>query len=148
VHLMLESKTQVQRSKKPPKERQLIRCLARTSLPSRRKPAAPKEVDRGRAHFLPVDLLAMRIGERNGPLCTSFHGAALHQKNRVVGGVKRFGKPLQVSIWHLRSLLGPQPDKDLRKRAASQFEDLLDRNLVCLQQVNCGHERIIVRLQR
>jgi hypothetical protein len=27
---------------------------------------------------------------------------------------------------------------------ASQFEDLLDRTPVCLQQVNCGHERIVV----
>jgi hypothetical protein len=57
---------------------------------------------------------------------------ALHQKNRVVEGVKRLGKPLQVSLWHLRSLLGPQPDEDPRKRVASQFEDLLDRNPVCL----------------
>jgi hypothetical protein len=31
---------------------------------------------------------------------------------------------------------------------ASQLEDLLDRNLVRLQQVNCGHERIIIWLQR
>jgi hypothetical protein len=31
---------------------------------------------------------------------------------------------------------------------ASQLKDFLDRNLLRLQQVNGGHERIIVRLQR
>jgi hypothetical protein len=76
------------------------------------------------------------------------HGAALHQKDRVVGGVKRLGKLLQVSLWHLRSLLGPQPNENLHEHATSQLEDLLDRNPVCLQQANGGHERTIVWLQR
>jgi hypothetical protein len=31
---------------------------------------------------------------------------------------------------------------------ASQLEDLLDRNPIRLQQVNRGHERIIIWLQR
>jgi hypothetical protein len=103
---------------------------------------------RERAHLLPVDLLAIRVGERNGPLCTSLHGAALHQKDRVVRSIKRLVKLLQISLGHLHSLLGPQPDEDPREHVASQLEDLLDRNLVGLQQVNGGHERIIVRWQR
>jgi hypothetical protein len=69
---------------------------------------------------------------------------ALHKKDRIIGGVKGLGKLLQVIIWHLRSLLGPQPDENPREHAANQLKDLLDRNPVRFQQVNCGHDRIIV----
>jgi hypothetical protein len=54
---------------------------------------------------------------------------ALHKKDGVVRGVKGLGKFLQ--IWHLRLLLGPQPDKNPRKHAINQLEDLLDIYPVC-----------------
>jgi hypothetical protein len=63
-------------------------------------------------------------------------------------GVSKACKFLQIIIWHLHSFLGPQPDENAREHAASQLEDLLDRNPVCFQQVNCGHKRIIVWLHR
>jgi hypothetical protein len=103
---------------------------------------------------------ATKCNETVGKWCKNKHGAskfidtletyqaALHKKDRIVGGVKGLGKFLQIILWHLRSLLGPQPDENPRKHAANQLEDFLERNLVRFQQVNCGHERIIVWLQR
>jgi hypothetical protein len=64
----------------------------------------------------------MCVSKCNGPLCTSLHGVALHQKDRIIRGVKRLGKLLQFNIWHLRSLLGPQPDENPREYAASQLD--------------------------
>jgi hypothetical protein len=58
-------------------------------------------------------------------LGTSLQGETLHSKYGVIRGVKGFGKILQVR--HIRLLLGPQPDKNLRKYAVNQLEDFLDR---------------------
>jgi hypothetical protein len=62
----------------------------------------------------------------NGPLGTSLLRKALHLKDGVISGVKGLGEILHVIVWHLRLLLGPQPDKNPRKNAVNQLEDFLD----------------------
>jgi hypothetical protein len=57
------------------------------------------------------------------------------------------GEFLQIIIWNLRLLLGPQPDKHLHKNAFNQLEDFLDRYPVCFQQANHSQERIIAGLR-
>jgi hypothetical protein len=44
-------------------------------------------------------------------------------------------------------LLGPQPNKNPRKHAVNQLEDLLDRYPVRFQQANRGQERIVIWLR-
>jgi hypothetical protein len=64
----------------------------------------------------------MSVCKCNGPLGTSLNRTALHKKDRIVGGVKGLGKLLQVIIWHLRSLLGPQPNENPREHTTNQLE--------------------------
>jgi hypothetical protein len=78
-------------------------------------------------------------------LGTSLQGETLHSKDGVVRGVVGFGKILQVR--YIRLLLGPQPDKNLRKYAVNQLEDFLDRYPIRFQQAIHGQERIVVWLQ-
>jgi hypothetical protein len=73
----------------------------------------------------------MSIGKGNGSLSTSLQRKPLHLEDGVIGSVEGLGKFLQIIIWNLHILLGPQPDKHPHKNAFNQLEDFLDIYLVC-----------------
>jgi hypothetical protein len=47
-------------------------------------------------------------------------------KDGVFSGVESLGEFLHIIIWHLRLLLGRQPDKNPHKNAVNQLKDFLD----------------------
>jgi hypothetical protein len=54
-------------------------------------------------------------------------------KDGVFSGVESLGEFLHIIIWHLRLLLGPQPNKNPRKNVVNQLEDFPNGYLVRFQ---------------
>jgi hypothetical protein len=78
---------------------------------SKKPSSSEKRSTMRRANLLPINLLAMRISKCNGPFGASLHRTPLHQQDRIFDGVEGCSKFLEVSSWHIRPFLWPQPDK-------------------------------------